>query len=108
MLRGLLLQAQNPGQRRVFARAVEETVATLERAGVQIDSGQQSPDKDIAATAKEAAKRFVSLVKGFRQIVQEVESILADENRIPPPLMRLIKEMTSESFNADKRVDALA
>lgn len=109
LMRDLLPRAQNPDDRRVLARAVEEVVATMERAGTQISASQSQQNASITATASAAAKRFVSLVKGFREIVQEVETILADETRLPPPLMRLIKEMTSKSVNSEKqRIDALA
>jgi hypothetical protein len=43
-------------------------------------------------------EKFVSLIQGFQETVKEVEAQLADENRIPPSLMRVIRDLTSKSL----------
>ena len=96
VLQELQGHASNPEQRRVLGRGLQENGAALEKIAQQLSG---SPGADLADISRE----FVSLVKGFRQIVQEVEKILADEDRIPAPLMRVIKEMTSKSLSSERR-----
>jgi hypothetical protein len=47
-------------------------------------------------------EEFVSLIQGFQETVKEVEAQLADENRLPPSLMRVIRDLTSKSLAPDQ------
>ena len=63
-------------------------------------------NRDNAATDRGA--QFVSLIQGFQETVKEVEKQLADENRIPPSLMRVIRDLTSKSLTPEQHdVDKL-
>lgn len=101
----LLARSPGPEQRRVLGRGLQETGATLEKIGLALERAQAfvSAAEGGEATYSDASRQFVALVKGFRQVVQEVEKILADEDRIPQPLMRMIKNLTSESLKPEAR-----
>ena len=100
-LRDLLQSTADPGQSSELGRGLDEIEAALAREA----SAVNGPGETQASP-----REFVSLVIGFREIVKEVEKILADENRVPPPLMRIIKDMTSKSLKIEnrKRVDEFA
>lgn len=95
-LQELLPDASNPEQRRILGRGLQENGAALEKIGRQLAGHPSAEPVGVSG-------EFVSLVKGFRQIVQEVEKMLADENRIPAPLLRVIKDLTSESLSSGRR-----
>lgn len=102
------LHAQAVDRRERLGRGLEETGVALERIGRKLSAIASAGG--FTAETVDAPRQFVSLVKGFREVVKEVEMILADEDRVPPPLMRLIRNLTSESLKPEsrRRVDEMA
>lgn len=81
----------NPETREAALRELEQLQGHLKNIGNRL--GLMNGAATAPAGPEEAA--FQSVVKGFRAQLKELDELFRDENRMPPGLLRLLREMTT-------------